>query len=81
MLTILVEPNKPSIWGPDGKWVAFTDSYNPDDSEYKAAYGDTQQEALFNLFDMFDETPDEIEIGMNGKWYDGLIVDFMRTCQ
>jgi hypothetical protein len=67
-MRIIIEPNKPSIWGPDGKWVAFTDSYNPDDSYYKSAYGDTAIEALNNVLAEIDETC-EIEFIVEGGQY------------
>ena len=72
MLTIVVEKNPKTIWGPEGDWVAFTDSYDADQDEYREGYGNTVEDALEDLFDWFDD--DQlvgVTIIVDGKFYHG----------
>ena len=74
MLTIVVEKNQQTIWGPEGEWVAFTDNYDADQPEYREAYGETKEEALAELLDMFDDINENMTLIIDGKWYDGMVL-------
>lgn len=60
MFTIIVEENKPTMWGPEGNWVAYTDSYCADQPEWRAVYHNDPEKALQELMEALEED-DEFE--------------------